>query len=418
MKSAMTIHVSPAILVWTRETAGLSVEDAASKIGLTTSPTSSAAEKLHAMEQGEKQPTRGQLNSMANAYRRPLLTFYLEEPPRVASQGTDFRQTPEARGPKANGLLNALLRDIRARQETVRGMLEDEDDVRRLAFVGSVSIDQGVAHAVRAISETLGFDPAADRPGDADALFRRLRTASEEAGVFVLVLRDLGNHHSTIDASVFRGFAIADNIAPFVVINATDAKSARSFTLIHELAHVFLGQTGVSGTVATGKPTTDTARAERFCNDVAGELLLPGELFLAAVAEFPADDVAAARTAVEAIAARWSVSEPMVAYRLHRMGRLTSGAYDSLRAMYHARLQAKLAKDKEGEKKEINQHNVKQSYVGNALLGLVHRYVRDNALSHTKAAALLGSRPGSVEPLLRHFEARRGRFLAAPRVAS
>ena len=409
----MTIDVNPSILLWTRETAGLSVEDAASKVGLTTSAKSSAVEKLEAMERGEKQPTRSQLNNMAKAYRRPLLVFYLEEPPRAAAQGTDFRQTPEARGKQANGLLNALLRDVRVRQETVRDMLEDEDNPERLAFVGSVRIEQGVAYAVRAISETLDFDPVANRTGDADALFKRLRAAAEEAGVFVLVLGDLGNHHSTIDASVFRGFAIADDVAPFVVINAKDAKSARSFTLIHELAHVFLGQTGVSGTVMTGNPTTDTARAERFCNDVAGELLLPGDSFLTAVAEFQAGDVAAAQNAVEAIAVRWSVSEPMVAYRLHRMGQLTSGVYDELRAVYHSRWQAKVAKDKEGESRQINQHNVKQSYLGNALLGLVHRYVRDNALSHTKAAALLGSRPASVEPLLRHFESRRGAFVTA-----
>ncbi|WP_299813050.1 XRE family transcriptional regulator [uncultured Jannaschia sp.] len=412
----MTIDVKPAILVWTRETAGLSVEDAASKIGLTTSAKSSAAEKLEAMERGEKQPTRGQLNSMAKVYRRPLLTFYLQEPPRVGPYGTDFRQTPEKRGAKANGLLNALLRDVRARQETVRDILEEEDDYRQLAFVGSVRIEQGVANAVHAISTTLGFDPTAIRTGNADALFKRLRAAAEEAGVFVLVLGDLGNHHSTVDASVFRGFAIADDVAPFVVINAKDAKPARSFTLIHELAHVFLGQTGVSGTVTTGDPTTHTARIERFCNDVAGELLLPGDGFRAMSADFSADDASAAQIAIEAIAARWSVSEPMVAYRLHRIGRVTSDVYDELRAIYHVRWQTKVAKDNEGER-EINQHVVKQSYLGNALLGLVHRYVRDHTLSHTKAAALLGSRPASVEPLLRHFESNRGRFVAANRAA-
>ena len=409
----MTVDVNPAILVWTRETAGLSVEDAASKIGLTTSGKSSAVEKLEAMERGEKQPTRSQLNSMARAYRRPLLTFYLEEPPRVGPQGTDFRQTPETRGAQANGLLHALLRDVRTRQETVRGMLEEEDDFEPLTFVGSIKIEQGVAHAVRVISEMLDFDPTAERTGDANALFKLLRAAAEKAGVFVLVLGDLGNHHSTIDASIFRGFAIADDIAPFVVINAKDAKPARSFTLIHELAHVFLGQTGVSGTVTAGEPATELARVERFCNDVAGEMLLPGNGFLKAVDEFPAGDAAAANSAVEAIASRWSVSEPMVAYRLHRMRRLTSDAYDRLRADYHARWQAKVAKDKEGEPRQINQHNVKQSYLGNALLGLVHRSVRDNVLSHTRAAALLGSRPTSVEPLLRHFESSRGKFVAA-----
>jgi hypothetical protein len=55
---------------------------------------------------------------------------------------------------------------------------------------------------------------------------------------------------------------------------------------------------------------------------------------------------------------------------------------------------------------------MKQFYLGNALLGVVHRYVRDNALTHTKAAALLGSKPGAVEPLLRQFETKRGSFVS------
>ena len=408
----MTINVNPDILVWARETAGLSVDDAANKLQLTTSARSTAAEKLAALESGEKQPTRNQLNSMSKVYRRPLLAFYMAEPPRMGPRGTDFRQSPDARGARANAMLDALLRDVRSRQETVRDMLEDEDDFEPLAFVGSITIAQGVDHAVAAISRVLDFDPLAQRRGDADVLFKRLRAAAEAAGVFVLVLGDLGSHHSAIPASVFRGFAIADYAAPFVVITAKDARPARAFTLIHELTHIFLGQTGVSGAISTDRPTTDKARVERFCNDVASELLLPGQRFRQGVAAFDGNDADAARIAVEVIAAQWSVSEPMVAYRLNRTGDLGDATYNTLRAEYDARWQAKLAKDREAGDKPINPRVMKQFYLGNALIDVVHRYVRDNALSHTKAAALLGSKPGAVEPLLRQFETKRGSFVS------
>ncbi len=408
----MTINVNPDILVWARETAGLSVDDAANKLQLTTSVRSTAAEKLEVLESGEKQPTRNQLNSMSNVYRRPLLAFYMAEPPRTGPRGTDFRQSPDTRSARANAMLDALLRDVRSRQETVRDMLEDEDDFEPLAFVGSITIARGVDHAVAAISRVLEFDPLAPRRGDADVLFKRLRAAAEAAGVFVLVLGDLGSHHSTIPASVFRGFAIANHAAPFVVINAKDARPARAFTLIHELTHVFLGQTGVSGSISTDNPTTDKARVERFCNDVAGELLLPGQRFRQGAADFDGSDADAARIAVEVIAARWSVSEPMVAYRLNRTGDLGDATYNTFRAEYDARWQAKLAKDREAGDTPINPRVMKQFYLGNALINVVHRYVRDNALSHTKAAALLGSKPGAVEPLLRQFETKRGSFVS------
>ena len=63
---------------------------------------------------------------------------------------------------------------------------------------------------------------------------------------------DLGSHHTTIDVKVFRGFALADRFAPFVVINDKDAAEAWSFTLLHELCHLFLGETGVSAAKIDG----------------------------------------------------------------------------------------------------------------------------------------------------------------------
>jgi Zn-dependent peptidase ImmA (M78 family) len=86
--------------------------------------------------------------------------------------------------------------------------------------------------------------------------------------VFVLLLGNLGSHHTNIDAEVFRGFAVADPLAPFIVINDQDARPAWSFTALHELAHLWLGATGVSG-------QSLEAQIERYCNDVAGEILLP-----------------------------------------------------------------------------------------------------------------------------------------------
>ena len=241
----------------------------------------------------------------------------------------------------------------------------------------------------------------------------KLRAAAEACGVFVLVLGNLGSHHTAIAASVFRGFAIADDIAPFVVINSSDARPARAFTLMHELAHIWLGATGVSGDVSTKAPVSDHAKVERFCNDVAGEFLLPDLHFKQATPSFNASDVNAAEAAIDLIASRWSVSEPMVAYRLHRRNELSAGAYETLRGHYHARWQAKLKRDKEKRAPDAtgpSRHVLQQFNLGSALVDIIHRTVRGNQLTHTRAAALLGSKPGAVEPFLRQFEAKRGSF--------
>src|SRR5699024_535018 len=99
--------------------------------------------------------------------------------------------------------------------------------------------------------------------------FRLLVQRIEQAGI--LVMRESYIHHHTRPLSVqeFRGFAIADALAPVVFINQADAPAARLFTLIHELAHIWIGQTGVSD----ANPQTKR-KEEIFCNAVAAEFLV------------------------------------------------------------------------------------------------------------------------------------------------
>ena len=403
----MNVSVNPNILVWARETAGLGVDDAAKKLQLTDSAKSTAVEKLNALENGENQPTKNQLNNMSKVYNRPLLVFYMAEPPAKRSQGIDFRQNADARSVREDAILNALLRNIIARQETVRSLLEDDDDFTPPNFVQSITMEQGAEHAVGEISRILDFDPLAKRPSDPIILFKQLRAKVEAIGVFVLVLGDPRSLNNTIPSKVFRGFAIADRIAPFIVINPDDAKSARAFTLIHELTHILLGQTGVSGVASADNPTTNNSRVERFCNDVAGKFLLPEQVLSQDTQDFSQFDIDATMKVVEAIAKEWSVSEPMVAYRLSRTGYLDKDTYKELCAEFYARLQAK--RDRDRDKKEDTdggpRHYVlKRSRLGDALIKLVYQNIRNNTLSHTKAAIVLGGKLSTVEPLLKHFE--------------
>jgi Zn-dependent peptidase ImmA (M78 family) len=290
----------------------------------------------------------------------------------------------------------------------VRALLEDEAQTHALTFVGSASISDGVPRLADKIAKTLEFDRFKKRGVAPDDLFRELRFLTERAGVFVLLIGDLGSHHSSVSEKVFRGFAIADEIAPFVVINDQDAKAARSFTLIHELAHIWLGQSGVSGTPENDVPTTRAGRLEQFSNEVAAEFLLPASALPRP--EIPSDKEGASRI-IRGIAATWSVSEPMVAFRFNRLGWIKPALYRELTAEYAARWNA--TKQREKEKAKDGQggpsyYTVKQYKLGNALIDVVRRALRGDALTDTKAAKLLAVKPGLVEPLLRNFESSRG----------
>ncbi|OYQ36519.1 DNA-binding protein [Niveispirillum lacus] len=404
--------INPEILIWARESAGLSIADAADKIGLLPSETASASDKLIEFETGVKSPTRNQLVKIAAVYRRPLITFYMAVPPPKGERGEDFRAHSVGISNRENALLDALLRDIRGRQEMVRSLLEDEDEAVRLQFVGAASISDGVHSVARRINDALGLpETGQGRPGGPDSLFKDLRSRCEHLGVFVLLVGNLGSHHSALTDSVFRGFALADEVAPFIVINDQDARAARAFTLIHELTHIWIGQSGVSGSAEDDADPTPKGRIEQFCNDVASEVLLPS----AALAERPSGLAVGgkegAHRVIGRIADTWSVSEPMVAYRFHRMGWISSVTYRQLSADYAARWRANKAQEKAKTKENEggpSYYVIKQHKLGNALIGIVQRTLRDNLLTHTKAAKVLGVKPTAVEPLLRRFEAGRG----------
>ena len=207
-------RINPEIVVWARETAGLTQEEAAKKLGFHDSGLSSAAEKLAAVEHGDREPTRPQLVKMADQYRRPLLTFYLSKPPEQGSRGTDFRTLRRGDSPSDEALLDALIRDIRARQSMVRAVLEDEDEAEPLPFIGSHMLEDGRDAVLASMDTLLGVDIMTYRAqSSASASFDLLREGAEGSGIFVLLKGDVGNYITAMDTSLFRGFSIADAVA-------------------------------------------------------------------------------------------------------------------------------------------------------------------------------------------------------------
>ncbi|MCY4208741.1 MAG: XRE family transcriptional regulator [Roseovarius sp.] len=406
-------NINPSILTWARETAGLSIDEAADRLGLSSSEKATGAEKLEAFEAGDTKPTRNQLLKLASVYRRPLTTFYRNTPPRKADRGEDFRTLAGTVPPQDNALLDALVRDVRVRQDLVRAIIEDDEDAEPLRFVGSLGIEMPANTAALQIKESLGLvqENWTREFNSPDALFADLRNRIEALGVFVLLIGNLGSHHTSISTSVFRGFAIADDLAPFIVINDQDARAARAFTLAHELVHLFVGATGVSANPSIQTPRTRNARVERFCNDVAGELLLP-TASLTNIARMTNTDQASG--VISEIADTRNLSKPMVAYRLQRIGRLDNDTYSQLHAEYAAGWQNLRQREREKVRDSDSgpsYYTVRKHRLGNALLSLVGRTLRENQLTHTTAARMLGVKPSSVDPLLKNVKGINGSLL-------
>lgn len=82
------------------------------------------------------------------------------------------------------------------------------------------------------------------------------------------------NTHRPLSVDEFRGFVVADPYAPVIFINGKDARAAQIFTLIHELAHIWLGASGVSNE-RLGDTHHRDADVEKICNATAAEFLVP-----------------------------------------------------------------------------------------------------------------------------------------------
>lgn len=387
--------VNPAILKWARESAGLSLEEAAVKVGLNAARGFSGADRLLTLETEEGEISRPVLLKMAKVYRRPLVSFYLNKPPVRGDRGEDFRTLPD-RHTGGEPLVDALVRDIRSRQSVVRAVQVEEEEAEPLPFIGSMSRDDGVGPVLASMRQVLGLDLAAFRAqGSAEAGFALLRSRVEAVGIYVLLIGNLGNHHSAIDVDAFRGFALADPIAPFVVINDQDAKTAWSFTLLHEVAHLWIGATGVSGGHFEGA-------IEQFCNDVASSFLLPQR----ELDELPitrATDQGEATRMITAFAEARLVSRSMVAYRLYRAGRIGERTWRTLTDAFRAQwLQSRAAQRERARGMEggPNYYIVRRHRLGAALLSFVARNMNEGVLTPTRASKLLGVKPRSVHTLL------------------
>jgi Zn-dependent peptidase ImmA (M78 family) len=392
--------VNPDNLRWARETAGLDEVSAARKIGLNAARGVAGSDRLRLLESGEVIPTRPLLSKMAATYRRPLIALYAGAPPREAERVEDFRALPDRR-PEAEPLVQALVRDVRARQGLVRAVLDDEE-APNLPFVGAGRRAEGVNAVADSLGNLLAFELSRFRAAaDVAAAFAYLRGRVEDAGVFVLLIGDLGSYHSEIDTEAFRGFALADPVAPFIVINDRDSPAAWSFTLLHELAHIFLGVTGVSGAHAA-------TATERFCNDVASQILLPADE-LAPIALDRGMSVDEMAAAIGEISRARRISRALLSYRLHTAELIDAERWETLRLRFadewrlaraHRRAErGDLAPDARGGGPDY--YVVRRQRLGRALLHLVRRALSDGSLTPTKAAKVLGMSPRSVDPLIR-----------------
>lgn len=328
------VSVKPELLRWARERSGKA--------------ESALTEKFAAFPDwlsGKKSPTFKQLEDFARATHTPFGFFFLSQPPVEKVPIPDFRTVGSERLSHPSPDLLDTIYLCQQRQDWYRqnALVLGEAP---LDFIGSATVQSDVVATAARIRAAVGFDLNAR--AEAATFVEALRTmidTADRAGILIMTSGIVGhNTHRPLDTAEFRGFALADDLAPLIFINGADTKSGQMFTLAHELAHLWLGESGVSdATPATS--VLGRASVERWCNAVAAETLVPLDGFRQAYSR-----LAEVRMEMNRLSRVYKVSTLVILRRMLDAGGLTRDAFQAAFEAELRHLRAELAKRKEKSK--------------------------------------------------------------------
>lgn len=338
--------------------------------------------KFAAWLAGEAAPTLKQLEDFARKTHTPVGFLFLDEPPVEPVPIPDFR-TIRDRPVGADQGVSADLLDViyacQARQEWYRDhqLLNGEGALEFVGTAHTADAVDDVAGRMRALLDWTAESRAAC--GTWDAAVTWLREHAEAVGALVSISGVVGpGTDRKLDPQEFRGFALVDPHAALVFVNGADSKSAQVFTLAHELAHLWLGETALSD---LDPRSTDANAVERWCNQVAAELLVPMDEFRNVFD--PARDV---REQLQALAERFRVSTQVILGRARESGALTWDRYLQELESESARIAALIAERGAGG----NYYNTKPVQIGKRFARAIVASALEGQTSYTEAFRMLG----------------------------
>jgi Zn-dependent peptidase ImmA (M78 family) len=271
------VPIKPELLQWAQERSRMSVAALSAKFP-----------KYPQWLSGEAEPTMKQLEKFAAQTYTPLGYLFLAEPPEERLPIPDFRTVTDRGVARPSPHLLETIYAVQLRQEWMKGFLIEQGEPA-LGFIGSRTLQDSPEVVAAEIRRTLHLEARWSRSlGTWEEALRTLIQKIEGVGVLVMINGVVENNtHRPLDVEEFRGFVLSDAHAPVIFLNGTDAKAAQMFTLVHELAHLWLGQGGISDF----KELLPSENAvEIFCNKVAAEFLVPAVEMRLAWAEVKGGD--------------------------------------------------------------------------------------------------------------------------------
>jgi Zn-dependent peptidase ImmA (M78 family)/transcriptional regulator with XRE-family HTH domain len=324
----MNATLNPNVLQWARKKAGLSEETLAEKIGV----------KLGLVKEWETTGSIpfGMVEKLAEKTRTAFGFLFLQEPPHPSLPIADFRRIDDNHPSVPSDELLDVIYAAQLKQNWFREF-QISNGANPIAFVGKSSIKTPTKEIAADIRATLNIGSALSAMVTTwEEAWSTTIEATEEAGILVLCAGYAGGFtQRTLSVDEFRGFAMSDKYAPLIFVNGADAPAARLFTLAHEIAHIWIGETGISNlerTYAAGNTI------ETYCNSVAAEVLLPLDELRSAW-RGKTNDIGE----VDRLSHKYKVSRLVVARRAHDAGFFTKEKYGDYYQLLIAQAKAKKA---------------------------------------------------------------------------
>ena len=323
MARSVAASINPELLKWARKYSGLDLAYVAEKCKLDP-------QTLDDLEADRIQPTLAQLRQLAKIYHFPIAVFYLPQTPDLqVKRPKDRRFLPGFEYLEPSAELNYEFRKVCERREIAIELLANISNPFKKFDIRS-TLQQSPENVGTHIRKLLGISISEQMSWrDARLAFNSWRNKIESLGILVF-------QSTNVPLSQMRGFSLFYQILPVITVNRKDAYVARSFTLMHELAHIMLRTESLCDMrEGEGKLSEADQRIEVFCNSVAACALVPRADILAderlhqALEPSPIGDAA-----IRDISISFGVSREVIVRRLLTLGLVDEAFYRGKRSQY------------------------------------------------------------------------------------
>ena len=314
MARSATAVIKPELLTWGRYSSGMPKSVAARKIGV-------SVEKLFSWESGESRPTVKQLRKVANVYKQTFAAFFLPEPPEVFQPPVhDFRKLSPGEDESLSPELILDIRNSLDRREIYLELMQDFGEEPPL-FKPKTSIKKDPEKIATRIRKLLKINfSKQSKWKDNRVSFNNWREAIEKLGILVF---------QATQTPIFemRGYSIAQFPLPVISVNRKDSYSGRTFSMIHELTHIMLRESGLCDLNQTQNPSSRSRKIEIFCNHVAGAALVSENNILSDPIVTGHSDYEWSEFQISSLARKFCVSREVILRRLLTLGKTTPAFY-------------------------------------------------------------------------------------------